>query len=203
MQPIKFLNFIKRILATVLTASCSVIYAADLPVELTTEEDHARTLSLLNITSLRRGANGSNPEAENYANYDESNANVYPNLPDPLLGNNRKIISTPEQWWSYRRPEIVELFDREIYGRLPEQLPGIYWQVVSEQEITVQNNKALRREIKGIVDNSPFPSITVEIKAILVLPENAENVPLIMQFSGGRFLSFSTLPVFRQTMAQV
>lgn len=87
------------------------------PVTLTSEDDQRRTLDLLGIQSLRRGANGSDPEAENFANYDEVLANPYPSLPDPLLLNDWRPVVSPEMWWNERRPEIVELFDRyELLG---------------------------------------------------------------------------------------
>jgi hypothetical protein len=54
------------------------------PVQLTVQEDQQRMLGLLHIDSLRRGADGRNTEAPNAANYDESKANPYPKLPDPL-----------------------------------------------------------------------------------------------------------------------
>jgi len=54
------------------------------PVRLTSEEDHQRLMGLLHMTEIRPGKNGSNRDAPNYANYDESKANPYPNLPDPL-----------------------------------------------------------------------------------------------------------------------
>jgi hypothetical protein len=38
-------------------------------------------MDLLHITSLRPGANGSNPASPNAANYDEARANPYPGLP--------------------------------------------------------------------------------------------------------------------------
>ena len=79
------------------------------PVTLTTQEDHARTMALLGITEIRRGANGSNPEADNYANYDESLATPYPHLPDPLLTNDRRRVDTQEMWWDVRRPERCRL----------------------------------------------------------------------------------------------
>ena len=50
-------------------------------------------------------------------NYDESKANPYPELPDPLTLNNGQKVTTAQIWWDQRRPEIVELFDREVYGR--------------------------------------------------------------------------------------
>ncbi len=84
------------------------------PVAMTTQEDHQRVMNLLNTTSLRRGADGRNPDAPNAANYDESKANPYPRLPDPLILKNGKKVTTAKMWWTKRRAEIVEDFDREI-----------------------------------------------------------------------------------------
>ena len=80
-------------------------------------------MGLLHITKLREGANGNNPRATNAANYDESKANPYPTLPDPLTLKNGNKVTTEKMWWDERRPEIVEDFDREIYGRVPKVTP--------------------------------------------------------------------------------
>jgi len=93
------------------------------PVQMTAQQDHQRIMELLHITELRQGANGSNPQAPNAANYDESKANPDPNLPNPLVLNNGKKVKTAKMWWNQRRPEIVEDFDREIYGRAPQNTP--------------------------------------------------------------------------------
>src|SRR5437870_4294391 len=58
------------------------------PVELTAQQDHKRMMDLLNIKKLRPGANGRDPKASNAANYDESKANPYPKLPEPLVLKN-------------------------------------------------------------------------------------------------------------------
>ena len=87
------------------------------PVKMTAQEDHQRMMDLLHITSLRPGANGSNRQAPNYANYDEAKANPYPNLPEPLVLKNGQKVATARMWWDQRRAEIVEDFDREVYGR--------------------------------------------------------------------------------------
>src|SRR5947209_12699935 len=89
------------------------------PVHLTAEQDQQRLLHLLHIESLRPGANGKDPKAPNAANYDESKATTYRALPDPLVLKNGKRVTTPAIWWHTRRPEIVEDFDREVYGRMP------------------------------------------------------------------------------------
>src|SRR6266545_2547135 len=57
-----------------------------------TRQDHQRMLEALKITSLRPGANPNNPQAPNAVNYDESKANPYPKLPDPLVLKNGKKV---------------------------------------------------------------------------------------------------------------
>src|SRR5689334_18010877 len=99
------------------------------PVVMTTQQDHQRTMELLMITALRRGADGRNPDAPNAANYDESKANPYPKLPALMVLKNGKPVTTAKIWWNQRRPEIVEDFDREIYGRMPKNTPKVNWQV--------------------------------------------------------------------------
>ena len=84
------------------------------PVQLTARDDHKRMMEQLNIKSIRRGADG-NPKSANAANLDESKANPYPDLPDPLIFKDGTKVTTPEQWRK-RRLEIIEDFDREVYG---------------------------------------------------------------------------------------
>src|ERR1700704_2641826 len=59
-----------------------------------TWQDYQQMLKQLNITSIRPGANGNDPKAPNAANYDESKANPYPNLPDALLLKNGERVSS-------------------------------------------------------------------------------------------------------------
>src|SRR5712692_5464071 len=80
------------------------------PVEMTAQQDHQRIMDLLHIASLRQGADGRNPQAPNAANYDESKANPYPDLPNPLVLKNGKKVKTAKDWWAKRRPQIVEDF---------------------------------------------------------------------------------------------
>ena len=44
------------------------------------------------------------------------------------MKNGRRVTSA-EMWWNERRPEIVEDFDREIYGRVPKETPKVNWEV--------------------------------------------------------------------------
>ncbi|MCG6913680.1 acetylxylan esterase [bacterium BMS3Abin03] len=152
------------------------------PVTLTAEQDHARLMKLLGIDSLRPGPSG-DPKSPDAANTDESIANPYPNLPDPLTLNNGQKVTTAEMWWKQRRPEIKEFFDREIYGRVPENVPKVNWEVVSVTKDTIQNIPAITKKLLGHVDNSSYPLISVDIDLTLVTPTNfKEPVPVMMEF---------------------
>ena len=156
-----------------------------------TAQDHQRMMDLLHITSLRRGRDGSNPQSPYYANYDESKANPFPNLPDPLVLKDGRKATTAEMWWDLRRPEIVEDFDREIYGRVPEHTPKVNWEVTSTTSETNGNVPVITKHLRGHVDNSACPAISVNIELRLSTPANATGpVPVIMQFGfagfGGR-----------------
>jgi hypothetical protein len=145
-------------------------------------------MDLLHITSLRPGANGSDPNAPNAANYDESKANPWPNLPDPLTLKNGKKVTKASDWWSKRRPEIVEDFDREIYGRVPQVTPKVNWQVVKTTSEDVGEFPVITKQLVGHVDNSAYPQITVDIQLTLSTPANATGpVPVIMEFGGFGF----------------
>ncbi len=148
-----------------------------------TEDDYQQTLKMLNITSVRPGRDGNNPNAPNAANYDESKANPFPELPDPLVLKDGKKVTSPEMWWEKRRPEIVEDFDREIYGRLPANLPSVNWVVVNTTREVEDSIPVIKKELEGRVDNSLYPQISVTIKLTLTTPAEAGGpVPVIMEF---------------------
>jgi hypothetical protein len=156
------------------------------PVKLTAQQDHKRMMDLLKITSLRPGRNGMNPQAENYANYDESKANPYPDLPDPLVLKNGQKVTTAEMWWKLRRPEIVEDFDREIYGRVPKNTPKVNWELTKTTEEMNGDVPVITRQLIGCVDNLSYPFITVDIQLTLSTPAKAVGpVPVIMEFGFG------------------
>src|SRR5712664_997699 len=153
------------------------------PVELTAEQDHKRLMELLRITSLRPGADGRNPQAPNAANYDEAKANPYPTLPDPLVLKNGMRVKDAKTWWGKRRAEIVEDFDREIYGRVPKVTPRVNWKLISTTRETNGDVPVITKKLVGHVDNTSYPFITVDIQLTLTTPANAIGpVPVIMEF---------------------
>ena len=51
-------------------------------------------------------------------NYDESKVPKY-TLPDPLVTEDGKKVTSAEMWRTKRRPEILRLFQTHVYGRAP------------------------------------------------------------------------------------
>ena len=52
-------------------------------------------------------------------NYYEEKVPSY-TLPEILISNGGVKIGSADQWTSLRRPEIIELFRKNVYGRVPE-----------------------------------------------------------------------------------
>ena len=149
---------------------------------LTSQEDHRRTMDLLHITELRPGADGRDAQSPNAANYDESKANPYPDLPPPLTLSNGKPVRTAKDWWDKRRPEIVELFDREIYGRVPKVTPKVNWEVTKTSNETNGGVPIVVKQLIGHVDNSEFRDIKVDIQLILATPAKSRApVPIVFE----------------------
>jgi hypothetical protein len=150
----------------------------------------ARNLELMRervgITVPARPAPAQHPDEPNAANFDESKVGPYV-LPDPLLLSNGDRVTTPQQWWEQRRPEIVEDFEREIYGRVPESVPSVTWHVVSDQTVGAGTFQVRQKVLRGVVDNSAYPNVTVEIRALLETPIDADGpVPVVLKIGGRR-----------------
>jgi hypothetical protein len=145
--------------------------------------DHQRLLDLLHITELRPGVNH-DPKAANGVNYDEAKANPWPNLPDPLVLNNGRPVTSAAMWTKLRRPELVELFDREILGRVPANAPAIHWQVVSTTPGTDGGIATVTKHLVGHADNSAYQAISVDAQVDLVLPATATKpVPVLIEIT--------------------
>lgn len=152
------------------------------PANFTAEQDHQNMMKQLGIKTLRSGPSG-DESAPNHANYDESLANPYPDLPEVLRLKNGKSVTTPQMWWKQRRPEIVEDMEREVYGRIPNNVPKVTWTVKVTDKERVGFFPVIAKQLIGHVDNSAYPLINVNIDMTLVLPANAKGrVPVLMMF---------------------
>jgi hypothetical protein len=155
------------------------------PLDWTTQQDHRNMMEQLGITRLRPGPSG-RPGATNSANYDPAKANPFPNLPELLTMKDGRKVTTAEMWWKERRPEIVEDFEREVFGRVPKHVPKVTWTISSQATDRVVGTLPVQaRQLVGRVDNSACPAIEVNIQMTLVTPGEARKpVPVLMMFGG-------------------
>jgi lysophospholipase L1-like esterase len=154
------------------------------PRNWTAAQDHQQMMEQLGIKALRPGPSG-NEQDPNHANYDETKANPFPKLPDVLTLEGGRKVTTREQW-AKRRAELVELFERDVFGRIPRNVPKVTWTVTATDTGTIAGHRVIGKQLTGHVDNTAYPLLTVDIPATLVVPADAKTrVPVMIMFRPG------------------
>jgi hypothetical protein len=147
---------------------------------MTSVQAHQRMMDLLHIQSLRPGFSGS-PTGPNPANYNEAKAGPFSTIPNALTMSKGKPVTTPKMWWTKRRPQIVALFNKDIYGYVPKNIPLVHWEVVSVTHEMNGKVPVITKQLVGHVENSRCPAIQVNIQVTLSTPADAKGpVPVIM-----------------------
>ena len=116
-------------------------------------------------------------------------------LPDPLTTNTGKRVADADMWWRQRRPEILSLFENEMYGKTPLyvhsenellRMPRI--EVLKEIKNAL-GGKATRREVRLHFSTR---SDSIYIDVLLYLPNNVKTpVPafISLNFRGNQAVS--------------
>src|SRR3954462_11399018 len=86
-------------------------------------------------------------------NEDESRVVAY-TLPDPLKLANGQPVTTAEQWQKERRPELLELFRANVYGRSPARVPETRFEV-TKTDPKALGGLATRKEITVYFTGKP------------------------------------------------
>jgi hypothetical protein len=158
-----------------------------------TEQDYQQTLGRLGIGPLRPGVDGVHADAPNAVNYDEGKVRPV-NLPPLLKMQDGKPIRTGADWTSKRRPELIRLFNREVYGRVPTKAPTIHWKLASTKQRSKAGAPVTTRHYVGHAVADP----TLAIQLDVTLPQGSGRpVPVIMELGfpeGFRFPGFNPPP---------
>ena len=168
-------------LAAILLAVAALAQTA-----VTADQDRAQMMSQLGITALVPGVSGE-PGRPNSANEDEKRATPYPHLPDPLRFADDRAVT--RESWPRRRAELAEVLAREVYGRVPANVPSVDWQVTAtDREVVGFGQPVIARRVIGTVDNRAASQIAVRLRMTVVLPANAKGpVPVLMMFGRADF----------------
>ena len=87
------------------------------------------------------------------SNYDEAKVRPY-TLPDPLVLSDGTRVRDARTWTTRRRPELIRLYETEIYGRIPNGTPKVTWQV-AEADSHAKEGAAVRKRIVGTIGAAP------------------------------------------------
>lgn len=93
-----------------------------------TVADHANMMSQLGIKAVRPGRDPNSSDPASQPNYDELKANPYCFYPQALTTFNGKKVKNAAMWNKIRRPELVKVFEDEVYGRIPDNVPAVLWE---------------------------------------------------------------------------
>ena len=124
-------------------------------------DDYKHMLTKLGIQKMRKGRDGKGKDTSS-----EETANRFKDsMPDLMTFKSGDQVKSAEQW-PKRRAEIVEEFEREIYGRIPKDAPSVKWEVTNTVEGESGGIEIVTKTMVGHVDNSGFPKTKVDIQAL-------------------------------------
>lgn len=89
--------------------------------------------------------------AQEGINYDESKVPQYV-LPELLTTATNKKVTTQKQWEKERRPELLEVFTSQMYGRTPQEKIKVTYTLLDENKNDLKG-KATRKQIKLTFSN--------------------------------------------------
>ncbi len=100
-------------------------------------------------------------------NYDEETVPTY-NLPDLLQTKGGKKVKNVFTWEKKRRPELLNLFEENIYGKMPNSFDSIKFKITNEAT-DAMNGKAHLKEVQITVWNK---GNSVSIPIVLFIPNH-------------------------------
>lgn len=110
------------------------------------------------------------------ANYDEAKVPKY-TLPDPLVMQDGRRVTTADQWRGERRRELLELFQTHVYGRMPGRPAGLRFEL-AESDSAALGGRATRKQVTVFFDGRPEGP---KMSLLVYLPNAAPKpVPLFV-----------------------
>ncbi len=105
---------------------------------------------------------------QNEANYDEAKVPAY-TLPDVLKTTANREVKNKTTWEKVRRPEIIKLFEDNIYGQMPTYFDSIRFSVTNENASAMNGKAKLKQVLIQVFRNNN----SVKIHLVLFVPNNA------------------------------
>ncbi len=111
------------------------------------------------------------------ANYDEAKVPAY-TLPDPLIFNDGTPVTNKKEW-EKRRGEIYHIFEKEVFGVVPEWKGSMKSVVVSQRKDAL-NGLAKRKEVRLELING---NRKIAVMVLIYLPQNSKDAPVFLSYN--------------------
>ncbi|NEW84367.1 MAG: acetylxylan esterase [Mariniphaga sp.] len=111
------------------------------------------------------------------ANYDESKVPVF-TLPDVLVFNDGSRVVTKKDW-DKRRSEIYSIFEKDVFGVVPEWKGQVKSTIVSHC-VDALDGIAKRKEVRLDFMNGDQK---VSVMVLIYLPQNSKNAPVFLSYN--------------------
>jgi hypothetical protein len=116
--------------------------------------------------------------SQEQANYDEARVPDF-RLPELLKTKDGRTVSTADEWVSIRRPEIVSLFENNMYGRIPGKLGIDSWKVLEKSENAL-GGKAVRKQVLLTFRGNKRE---LSVNLLIYLPKTSRKVPVFVGYN--------------------
>lgn len=139
----------------------------------------AGILLIASVTSI--------PAQRTSVNYDEAKVPAY-TLPDPLVCTDGTPVTNAQVWRAKRRPELLRLFEEQVYGRAPGRPNAMRFETVSIKTNAL-GGRATRKEVMIWFTGKPDGS---SLNLLLYTPNAAKQpVPVFLglNFNGNHAVS--------------
>jgi len=108
-------------------------------------------------------------------NYDEGKVVTY-SLPEILRTNNNLVVKTKSMWENHRRPEILKMFENNVYGKMPRLYDSLSFTIINNNKNALNGHAQLKEvDIKIFRNNQ-----SVVIHVILFIPKSTIPAPVFL-----------------------
>ncbi len=114
----------------------------------------------------------------NDVNYDESKVPQFV-VPNPLKTFDGRKVRNVKKWENKRRPELLEFFSENVYGKVPGELKISSVEVIEESSDAI-NGKASRKQIELSFQKG---DLNLDFTILIYLPKNIEKAPLFVGYN--------------------
>lgn len=108
---------------------------------------------------------------------------ILSSLPDPLIMKDGTFVETSEQWYTQRRPELLDVFSHEMYGESPLKPKNMRFEVF-DNDSNALSGKATRRQVRIEIEKNGKEMF---LDVLIYLPNQVKKgkIPVIVGLNFG------------------